>query len=51
MSGIGAGLLLFALLMVLLVLRVPIGIAMFTVGAGGYVWLDRRRRGRRCSIR
>ena len=39
MSGIGAGLLLFALLMVLLVLRVPIGIAMFTVGAGGYVWL------------
>ena len=39
MSGIGAGLVLFALLMVLLVLRVPIGIAMFTVGAGGYVWL------------
>ena len=39
MSGIGAGLLLFMLLMVLLVVRVPIGIAMFTVGAGGYVWL------------
>jgi C4-dicarboxylate transporter, DctM subunit len=39
MSGIGAGLLLFGLLMVLLVVRVPIGIAMFTVGAGGYVWL------------
>jgi tripartite ATP-independent transporter DctM subunit len=39
MSGIGAGLLLFALLMMLLVLRVPIGIAMFSVGAGGYVWL------------
>ncbi|MDO8418582.1 MAG: TRAP transporter large permease [Rubrivivax sp.] len=39
MSGIGSGLLLFGLLMVLLVVRVPIGIAMFTVGAGGYVWL------------
>ena len=39
MTGIGSGLLLFTLLMVLLVLRVPIGIAMFTVGAGGYVWL------------
>jgi tripartite ATP-independent transporter DctM subunit len=39
MSGIGAGLLLFGLLMLLLVVRVPIGIAMFTVGAGGYVWL------------
>jgi C4-dicarboxylate transporter, DctM subunit len=39
MTGIGAGLLLFGLLMVLLVLRVPIGIAMFTIGAGGYVWL------------
>ena len=39
MTGIGAGMVLFGLLMVLLVLRVPIGIAMFTVGAGGYVWL------------
>jgi hypothetical protein len=33
MSGIGAGMVLFGLLMVLLVLRVPIGIAMFSVGA------------------
>jgi tripartite ATP-independent transporter DctM subunit len=38
-SGIGAGLTLFGVLLVLLVLRVPIGIAMFAVGAGGYVWL------------
>ena len=36
MSGIAAGLVLFG---VMLVLRVPIGIAMFSVGAGGYVWL------------
>jgi tripartite ATP-independent transporter DctM subunit len=39
MSGTGAGLVLFGLLMVLLVVRVPIGIAMFAIGAGGYVWL------------
>ncbi len=39
MSGISAGLLLFAVLLGLLALRVPIGIAMFSVGAGGYVWL------------
>jgi tripartite ATP-independent transporter DctM subunit len=38
-SGIGAGLVLFAALMGLLVLRVPIGVAMFGVGAAGYVWL------------
>ncbi len=37
MSGIGAGLVLFAVLLALLVVRVPIGIAMFMVGAGGYV--------------
>ncbi len=40
MSGIGAGLVLFGVMLVLLVLRVPIGIAMFSVGAGGYVWLS-----------
>jgi len=39
LSGISAGLLLFAVLLGLLALRVPIGIAMFSVGAGGYVWL------------
>ncbi|HEY4957752.1 MAG TPA: TRAP transporter large permease [Caldimonas sp.] len=39
MTGIGVGLVLFGLLMVLLVVRVPIGIAMFAIGAGGYVWL------------
>jgi tripartite ATP-independent transporter DctM subunit len=33
------GFVLFAILMALLVVRVPIGIAMFTVGAGGYVYL------------
>ncbi|MBP5990800.1 TRAP transporter large permease [Piscinibacter sp.] len=40
MSGISAGLVLFGVMLVLLVLRVPIGIAMFSVGAGGYVWLS-----------
>jgi len=40
MNGIGAGLVLFGVMLVLLVLRVPIGIAMFSVGAGGYVWLS-----------
>ena len=39
MTGIGVGLVLFGVLMGLLVLRVPIGIAMFAVGAGGYLWL------------
>lgn len=39
MSGIGVGLTIFALLMVLLVLRVPIGIAMFTMGGAGYLYL------------
>jgi tripartite ATP-independent transporter DctM subunit len=39
MSGIEVGGLIFAGLMVLLVLRVPIGIAMFTMGAAGYFYL------------
>jgi C4-dicarboxylate transporter, DctM subunit len=39
MSGIAVGSIIFALLMVLLVLRVPIGIAMFMMGAAGYVYL------------
>lgn len=39
MSGIAIGGLIFAGLMLLLVLRVPIGIAMFTAGAAGYVYL------------
>ncbi len=39
MSGIAVGSTIFALLMVLLVLRVPIGIAMFSMGAAGYVYL------------
>jgi C4-dicarboxylate transporter, DctM subunit len=39
MSGIAVGLTIFALLLVLLALRVPIGIAMFFMGAGGYVYL------------
>jgi C4-dicarboxylate transporter, DctM subunit len=37
MSGIESGLVLFGLLMLLLLVRVPIGVAMFMVGAGGYV--------------
>ena len=38
MSGIQSGLVLFGILMLLLLVRVPIGIGMFMVGAGGYVW-------------
>ena len=36
MSGIASGFAMFGILMTLLVIRVPIGIAMFGVGAGGY---------------
>jgi len=39
MSGIQVGLLIFALLLALLVVRVPIGIAMFTMGSAGYIYL------------
>lgn len=39
MGGTGVGFLMFGVLMVLLVLRVPIGIAMFCVGSGGYLYL------------
>jgi len=39
MSGIAIGGLIFAGLMGLLVIRVPIGIAMFTMGAAGYFYL------------
>jgi len=39
MSGITLGGLIFCGLMLLLVLRVPIGIAMFTAGAAGYFYL------------
>jgi tripartite ATP-independent transporter DctM subunit len=37
MTGIQSGLILFGILMLLLLVRVPIGVAMFMVGAGGYV--------------
>jgi C4-dicarboxylate transporter DctM subunit len=40
MSGIAVGGFIFLGLMVLLVVRVPIGIAMFMAGAGGYVFLN-----------
>ncbi|MBQ0945508.1 TRAP transporter large permease [Ideonella sp. 4Y16] len=40
MSGIATGLWIFALLMGLLALRVPIGVAMFTMGSLGYAWLS-----------
>ncbi len=40
MSGIAAGTLIFVLLMALLALRVPIGVAMFTMGSLGYAWLS-----------
>ena len=39
MTGIGVGAIIFAVMLVLMVVRVPIGIAMFMVGAGGYVYL------------
>jgi C4-dicarboxylate transporter DctM subunit len=39
MSGIQIGLIIFAIMLALMVVRVPIGIAMFAVGAGGYVYL------------
>ncbi|MBU0751029.1 MAG: TRAP transporter large permease [Gammaproteobacteria bacterium] len=38
MSGTAGGLWMFGSLMLLLVMRIPIGIAMFMVGAGGYVY-------------
>ena len=38
MSGIASGMTLFSALMLLLLVRVPIGVAMFMIGATGYVW-------------
>ncbi|NRT54746.1 TRAP transporter large permease [Sphaerotilus uruguayifluvii] len=40
MSGIALGLAIFGFLLTLMALRVPIGIAMFFAGAGGYVYLQ-----------
>jgi tripartite ATP-independent transporter DctM subunit len=39
MSGISVGGIIFAVLLLMLVVRVPIGIAMFISGAGGYLYL------------
>ncbi|HMN77622.1 MAG TPA: TRAP transporter large permease [Burkholderiaceae bacterium] len=39
MSGTSVGFIIFAVMLALMVVRVPIGIAMFTVGAGGYLYL------------
>src|SRR5207253_9798445 len=39
MSGIAIGSIMFAIMLTLMVIRVPIGIAMFMVGAGGCVYL------------
>lgn len=39
MSGVQIGFIIFGVLLTLLVVRVPIGIAMFMVGAGGYLYL------------
>jgi C4-dicarboxylate transporter DctM subunit len=39
MSGIDVGAIVFVVMLALMVVRVPIGIAMFTVGAAGYVYL------------
>ena len=40
MSGIAVGCWIFVALMALLALRVPIGVAMFTMGSLGYAWLS-----------
>jgi len=39
MSGIEVGFIVFGVMLALMVIRVPIGIAMFVVGAAGYVYL------------
>ena len=39
MSGTGIGFIMFGILMALLVVRIPIGLSMFMVGAGGYWYL------------
>ena len=39
MSGTTVGFVIFAVMLALMVVRVPIGIAMFTVGVGGYLYL------------
>ena len=39
MSGTQVGFIIFGVLLTLLVLRVPIGVAMFMAGGGGYVYL------------
>src|SRR5438874_815036 len=39
MTGIAIGSIVFAIMLALMVVRVPIGISMFAVGAGGYVYL------------
>lgn len=40
MSGIEVGFIMFGIMMAMMVIRIPIGISMFTVGAGGYVYLS-----------
>lgn len=40
MSGIALGFLLFGIMLTLMVIRVPIGVAMFIVGCGGYAYLS-----------
>ena len=37
MSGIAIGSIMFAIMLSLMIIRVPIGIAMFMVGAGAYL--------------
>ena len=39
MTGTGVGFVIFGVMLALMVVRVPIGIAMFSVGAAGYVYL------------
>ena len=39
MTGIELGVVIFGVMLALMVVRVPIGVAMFLVGAGGYLYL------------
>ena len=39
MTGVQVGSLMFAIMLTLMIVRVPIGIAMFLVGCGGYAHL------------
>ncbi len=51
MSGTTVGFAIFAVMLALMVVRVPIGIAMFSVGAGGYLYLTGNPNGLLASLK